>query len=324
MKKESKKNKYFYKKITMKYTFYLIGLALFLCIGCSTDAPTPAPTPTPPVSTDPYFHMNVSGTDLSFPLPPLPSFNHVSIQKYGNRFSIGGNYAFSYDSNDLSQFNITFDTDAKIVYANQSSTSTEYGNYTYNNYQNYPDHYFDVQIISLDETNHRIKGSFSGKLYLNKLNINSESIVFTGDFDMFYDETGTSTPGISVGDVEQHCNMKLNGTVWTALYEYQYSSFTAQDAYKIEMHFANSNTPASFTVTPSSTDNYLRFSKFNTVTLVYDYYDLNGTVAYTYRENHGGGRYSYFGTFSGTAINPNNPSDVITITEGDFRSIQQF
>ena len=56
--------------------------------------------------------------------------------------------------------------------------------------------------------------------------------------------------------------------------------------------------PGSFSFDSQSTTNYVKFSKFNPVTLVYDYYNVSGQVGYTYREFHGGSNYSFIGTFS--------------------------
>jgi hypothetical protein len=58
--------------------------------------------------------------------------------------------------------------------------------------------------------------------------------------------------------------------------------------------------------------------------MTYDYYIISGQVGYTYREYHGYTYYSFIGTFSFTATNPNNPTDIIQVTNGVFRSYQQF
>ncbi|MFT3795036.1 hypothetical protein [Flavobacterium sp.] len=127
----------------------------------------------------------------------------------------------------------------------------------------------------------------------------------------------------SLNGVPQYCNAKFNTVDWKAWTEPQNSIFTSTDAYRIETHFAVTTTPGSYAINESS-GNYVRFSKFNTATLTYDYYNVTGTIAHSYREFHGAASYSYIGTFNFTAVNPNNPSDVIQVTDGTFRSYQKF
>jgi len=70
--------------------------------------------------------------------------------------------------------------------------------------------------------------------------------------------------------------------------------------------------------------NYITFSKFNTTTLTYDNYSVNGTLNNEYKEFHGMKLYSYFGSFNFTATNVNNPADVVQVTDGKFRYSQNY
>lgn len=273
-----------------------------------------------------YFHMKVNGANiLILDTPPYPSgFNGVSISRMGDIFEIGGSYGITYTTMGTHRLNIIFRKDGQLVTANQSSQNFDLfsGELQYDNFLHYPDNYFTITISSIDEINKRIKGSFFGKLYLDKLNLDSESTSFEATFDWKYGEGGT-TPFITVNGVPQYCSAKLNGNSWSALRENSYGTFTAGDPYKFDIHFDSNATVGSYNFTNSSTDNYVRFSKFNTTTRTFDYYNASGVITNSYREFHGANRYSYIGTYTFTAVNPNNPSDIIEVSDGSFRTYQQ-
>jgi hypothetical protein len=82
--------------------------------------------------------------------------------------------------------------------------------------------------------------------------------------------------------------------------------------------------PGNYNFTSDSNDNFIKISKFNTNTLSYDYYNVEGVLSHSYREFHGAKSYSYIGTFNLKAVNKNIPFDVIEIKDGRFRSFQTF
>ncbi len=298
---------------------FLFSLVLF-CSGCSSsDSTTPAE---PEPVDEQYFRLNVGGIEL--PLSRGANFNRGAIDLKGDVFLINALYGYDSSSPQLHQLSIHFDKNGAIIDAKQRSNSIDYfGSYDYINYENFPSNYFHINIISLDEVNKKIKLNFTGKLYLNKKDMNSEAIDISAELNQDYGIIETPY-GIRVNDIEQYCSAKFNNATWIARKETYYSQFTAPDAYKIETHFASSATPGSYNFTSASTDNYIRFSKFNIATLTYDYYNVTGTITHSYREFHGLKKYSFIGTFSFTAVNPNNPADVIQVTEGVFRSYQQY
>ncbi len=271
--------------------------------------------------------MNVSGTDLDFDINNFSTMNGAAIGRLGDDFILSGQYGIGYGGN---HFFLRFDKQGRVVDASVGSQNDEFGLYvSYENYQYYPDNYFNLEIISLDEAAQRIKVNFSGKLYHESDDFNSEAIEINGTLDMDYAIDTESLPGIVYGDFALHCDAKFNGVPWKATHQsypgsMMSSNFTAPDPYRIDIYFVpNNNISASYDVTPSSTDNYIKFWKFNTATLVYDSYEVTGTLEYHYREFHGANEYTYFGNFSFTAINPNNPADVIQVTDGDFISYQK-
>lgn len=252
---------------------------------------------------------------------------NTPITRKNDCITVGLNYGLGFMAHGLT---IKFDSSGKLISASQRSTG-QIGVWNYNNYRYFPSNYFDVNLISLDETTHRIKAKISGKVYLDKLNMNSEAMQLDIDIDCPYyaEDTFNPTYLITSSDtrsfsVPQYCNAKFNNLPWIARQEYTNGTFSSVDPYQVEVHFDLNSTPGSFAFNPSSTDNYIRFSKFNTTTMAFDYYNVTGTTGYTVREDHGFSTYMFLGTFSFTAVNPNNPADVITVTDGNFCSFQTF
>lgn len=294
---------------------------LFFGLGCSRDETAIAPIDN---GDGTYFHLKVNGTAI----PVIIGHNALNFNANQTLLSLNVNYGFGIqNSPGLNRLGIVFDKNGKFIYAQQQSMDVGENNYTiyYKNYRNFPANYFHITINSINEVTKRIKFTVSGKLYFNDLNLDSESIDLDGDFDIKYDgELGTAPTTFQTSGMDQHCTAKLNGTQWTALRELVDGEFTAEDPYKIEIKFPLTATVGSYNLISNSSINYLRFSKFNTVTKVFDYYNVSGVLNQSYREFHGAGNYSLFGTFSFTALNPNNPSDVIQVTDGSFRSYQHY
>lgn len=292
---------------------------LSLC-ACSTDDDSNTDN-TPPVDT--YFNFTVNGVTVAVDSVGHGAIHSGNVSLKGDIFSIrivtGRDNDASYDRGHI--FTIQFDRQGNTLSALWASDTSP----RYRNYKNFPDNYFDIDIISLDEVNHKIKVNFSGTVYRDWTDMNSESNDISGELDVYYAEVAEGFPfPIMINSVEQYCGADFNGTPWKAYFEHENGVFYSYDPYKVEIHFANSPSPGSYAFDQSTTDNYVRFYKFNPVTMVYDQYEASGTVAYSYREFHGGTRYSFIGTFNLTAVNPNNPSDTITVTNGNFRSYQQY
>ncbi|HMI08176.1 MAG TPA: hypothetical protein VK528_11555 [Flavobacterium sp.] len=293
---------------------FVFGLLVF-CAGCSGNDDDNVPAQADEL----YFHFNENGTELS--LYPQTTLDHSGVQRFGDIFYIKTGFGYGYDSEQQHQLTITFDHNGALISAVQESQSEEYGSYDYYSYKNFPSHYFNINIISIDEVNKRIKLTFSGTLFTDELDMNSESVDISGDLNMDYMEYEEIT-GIPYS--QHYCNAKFNGADWVAHFEEPNGTFTASDAYRVQVHFGIDAAPNSYNFNSDSTENYVKFSKFNTVTLLWDYYTVNGVVAPSYREYHGNATYSFIGTFDFVATNPNDASDVIHVTDGTFRSFQVF
>lgn len=310
------------------------GLLVFLAallIGCSTDEEPQTIVVNPPVTPvedADYFHLQVNESAMDLDLVNSYGWNRGSITRLADVYKINISCGFDNNTIEYCLINMTFDLNGKIISATQKSSNVVSGIYTYSNYEHFPSNYFNINVISVDETQKRIKLAFNGNLYLSNLYLEptftSEASSLSGELDMEYIDQLDLSYIIPEYEVPQYCTAKLNGVNWRAYHEHEDSHFTSTDAYKLETHFASSTPIGSYAFNDSSSDNYVKFSKFNTTTLTYDTYSVSGTVAYTYKENHGGPKYSFIGTFSFTAVNNANPAEIIQVTDGVFRSYQRF
>ncbi|RZK08281.1 MAG: hypothetical protein EOO46_14210 [Flavobacterium sp.] len=300
----------------MKYRLLSLILSI-LAVGCSSNDDNTSPS-TP----NSNFKLVVDG--IAYDVPPKNNGQDLGgiIHKEGDKIFV---YITQGDLNNTdSKFdlNLVISSGGKFLSGNMRFFSSNFFNPTYDNFIHFPSNYFQVTSFSLDEVNRKVLIKCVGKLYENKQSLTSDSRDIEIDLNTDYIDDGNASDPLTYNGIEQYCRANFNSVPWFARFEHTASSFTNEDAYKIETHFANTQATGSYNFTPSSTDNYVRLSKFNPLTASYDYYEATGQVAYTYREFHGANRYSFIGTFSFVAVNPNNSSDVIQVTNGEFRSYQ--
>ena len=297
--------------------------------GCSKDDSSEMAIVPTESSDGVYFHLKVNGTEIPFIYGGQYNLvNRGGVSVDGDLIAVNIEYGFNiYNSLGLNRLGIKFFTNGKFLKAEQESIAVGINNFgiQYKNFYNFPANYFHVNIISIDEINNRIKATFQGKLYANQFNLDSESIDIEGDFDIIH-KGSVSTPNykIEAYGVEQYCKAKINGALWTALWESPNGTFTSEDPYKIDIQFPQVATTGSYNLDSNSTNNYLKFSKYNTLTRVFDDYETKGVVSFSYREFHGASKYSFIGTFSFTAVNRNNPLDIVQVSEGTYRSYKIY
>lgn len=188
---------------------------------------------------------------------------------------------------------------------------------TYHNFQHYNSHYFTFNLISVDETARRVKVSFSGNLYLDDEDLSSTTKMVSGTFDLPYITQTPTLAGLGL-------NCKIAGADW---YETEFwdngwgnvdRKFISDDDKQIIMSFAGEDiAPGTYTFTTSSA-NKIQLAKYNTTTNTYNVYNTSGTL--TISSNTDGFIRIVEGTFSFTATNSLNSSDVIQVTNGSFKT----
>lgn len=301
----------------MKKSILILFFGIFI-LGCSSNEGDNTLLATPV-----DFKLIIDGVEIDYPNTDGGT-SGANAYKKGDVISVIASHGNLSTADSNFYMVLKFTKGGKFLTGYLVFNSYSSGNPMYASFYNFPSHYIQTTDFSLDEVQKKIKLKFDGNLYSDNQSLSSEARNIQGEVDMVYIDDGDEPYPLVINNIEQYCRANLNSTPWVAKFEDPYSSFTNEDDYKIEINFDNTPTPATYNFTSASTSNYVRLSKFNTVTVTYDYYNVTGVVAYSYREFHGGARYSFIGTFSFTAVNPNNASDVIQVTDGVFRSYQQF
>ena len=295
----------------------IIGLLIASCTSSNNDSSDS--------NSNRLDRFNLLIDDVNFGLPNSQDINYqVTVSKKADIISLIMTNGDLNNTDSMLNMSLNFTKNGKFLSGTLFFNSNNFFNPRYNNFIDFPSNFFNCTLLELDEVNKRVKINFEGKLYENKNYITSDSRQISGQLNLPYTDNGTQSDPLVVNGIEQYCRANINSVSWFARFENSYSAFTDEGAYKIETHFVNSPTPGNYNFNSSSTVNYVKFSKYNPITMTYDYYTISGQVGYTYREYHGFTYYSFIGTFSFTATNPNNPADIIQVTNGVFRSYQQF
>lgn len=193
----------------------------------------------------------------------------------------------------------------------------------YNSHINYSGHYFTFNLLEINESNKTVKASFSGKLYEDEEDLSSDFKEVSGSFWVKYTEVTPQVAGLEV-------SAKINGNDW-----YSTNSFTtngtgnsdtfihhelSDDEYKIMLGFDDTNMgPGVHPFTQSTETIFATVAKYNLETKMYETYKATGTLEITNNETFG-----IFtivsGTYSFTAVNPDDVLETITVTDGKFKS----
>jgi hypothetical protein len=207
-----------------------------------------------------------------------------------------------------------------------------YGGTKYN-YALVAGEHFHFELESIDETAQTVKGNFSGRLYKDRYDLNSESIELEGSFynEYWYTEDdrgysgviakidGTDWHSIAYNDVVENHYLdnpvyNYNDPLAAGIYLQQ---FVGDDRYRILIGYENQVGVRDFTGSAAGT--FVRLSKYNPVSGVFeDFQTLSGTIVITEKLPASFTASRYVGNFSFTAVDPSNPSHTIQITDGSF------
>jgi len=187
------------------------------------------------------------------------------------------------------------------------------------NFQHFKENYFTFNLISINESQKKVKVSFSGNLYEEEDDLNSASITVSGSFDLPYIEQTPLVSGLGL-------SCKIAGTDW---YNVEFwdngwwsvdRKFISDDEYMIIMKFTDEAIqPGNYNFTTSS-ENGLQLAKYDTETNTYIEYNAVGSLTISSNSEFSPLISIVEGTFSFTATNPYNPSDQIQVTNGSFKT----
>lgn len=287
----------------------MIIVVVFLT-SCSSNSPN-EDTTTPPITTR-KFNMLINGVD-SHLTESIYSFAY----RDGHTIRIGDDYRHTVGFN----MQITFDENGhfgQMIYKQQLIAS-DTPKYFYSG-RNYSSQYFTLIIQDYDQVNKQIKGTFSGYLYYNPENLNSESKFVSGSFDLpILDYVPAVSGLINEADINTQSwrstnKFQTNGDN-TGQYEELNLHFLRDDEYKMTFTFHKTTTTAgTYNFTPTTLINKIKFAKYDLNTASYINYNCTGTVQILSRPP-----LCYDGIYNFTAVNPNDPADIIQVQNGKFR-----
>jgi hypothetical protein len=300
----------------MKKILSIIVVALALA-GCSNNEVPPEVIVLPsPEAQNALSKFTLKINDQTLKRDSLTS---VSAYRTDDKFTV----YFGEGSNS----SITFDLQGRLgrfMHARIVIPSSILARY-YSRFHN-SEQYFTFDLMSVDTINRRVKGSFSGYLNRDPLNFTGDSKFTTGIFDMRYADVPPSIKAL------KH-TAKINGNDWHMINSY-FSKGEANDNNNILVHDfmdneyqvmigynLNNFATGTFAFTSASYFNMVRVAKYDMATQSFVNYNTSGTLAITQKEQIGGILYILSGTYTATAVNPDNAADVIQVTNGKFKFV---
>jgi hypothetical protein len=187
---------------------------------------------------------------------------------------------------------------------------------SYYNYQYFKSNYFNFDLVSINESNNTVKITYSGTLYQDENNLDSESISISGSFNVNYINQTPLVEGLGL-------SCKISGQNWyeTDFWDNGFSNvdrkFISDDDKMIIMQLTDQNIETGTYTFDNSSSNKMNLAKFNTSTKEYENYTSSGTLTITSNTVVSGVVRIIEGTFSFTATNGSN---TVEVTNGTFKT----
>ena len=254
----------------------------------------------------------------------------ISIEVNGEEYYSG--FATTFKTENIISIQngavIKFDTSGRFGYFNiklptggPSSIDRDFYSFKF-----FSSNFFNFNLETVDEINKRVKGTFDGYLFADSADLTSESKYVRGSFDLKFVELVPSVFNLKN-------QAKINGTEWVKIrsestiipvgsssknythHDYDDSEYRISINYNLPngVSFLN-ETIYNFTNTAIS--NNVKLAKYDIISNTLVHYQTSGQLIITKYENS-----IMYGTYFFTAVNPNNPSDIIQVTDGNFKLI---
>jgi hypothetical protein len=277
----------------MKNFKFILFIAVAAIFGsCSSDSNSGSDTPN-------AFAVNGTNVTLSSTI----------AQKSENTIAIIA------DATDGSSIEVTFNKFGDL----QRFSYYDANFNSYRNFQYFKSNYFNFDLVSINESSKRVKVTFSGTLYENENDLNSNSQEISGSFDLPYI---VQTPIIA--GLELSCKIAGNNWYDTDFWDNGFGDvdrkFISDDENMIIMRLTEENIAIGTYNFTTNTNNRFQLAKYNTTTNQYVEYDTAGTLTITSNSTPFFGIRVVEGTFSFVATNPSNSSDQVQITNGVFKT----
>lgn len=279
----------------------LVSIFLVFIFSCSSNDSTPTNTPAPNPNTEQIepvsnFKLNVNGVEKYSGSAIVTRTENTFLVKNVVRY-------FSFDTaGRLGSFwlDLQLQNQSSLFYSFVPNSSN----------------FFDLNLEAVDEVHKRVKGTYSGYIYADAFNSNSESKYVNGSFDLKYQDIVPAVFGLKN-------QAKINGHDWvkTKRYTsqegnlYTYTDYS-DDEYKITISYNLTaiNSGGVYNFTNNTGTNTVKISKFDSATASFINYNATGTMTITKFENR-----IVSGNYSFNAVNPSNTADVLQVTDGVFK-----
>lgn len=283
----------------------LTVLFMSLMAACSSDdAATPVnTTPEGPEAT--YFNYKLNGQTV-----PIVAYNGL---KNGNELRVTGGAA------DGSLFIITFTASGQLAEVGAIPAGTAAPKW---NYKNFRKNYFDFELVHI--ANGQAKVNFSGKVYENDYDLDSEFSTVEGSFVVDLQEEAATAPMFKM-------DAMVNGNSWKALggtehfSAFNYSiDYLSDDEYEISLVFHPANLEiGNYTFTETTGDRRIMMTKYNTATHNEDELISTAGNFNVTSKTEFGPIDVIEGTFDVVAKHPET-NEIVTVTNGTFRATYQY
>jgi|GEM_PF-1351110 len=274
--------------------------------SCSSDDGEPVNNGNNPINEDDYFNYTIDGEEQDM-------VSWIAQRSEGS-FAVSGTSA-SGRVVEL-QFNqwgnvgdvMTLSDDFEIPWRN--------------NYHYFRSNYFDFELVSIDEVNKKVKVNFSGKVYDEEYDINSDFSTIEGSFVVTYTNVTPVVAGLGV-------SATVDGEEWHDSDGDQSGGFFSGEDLTINASndskytigiVTNHDTTETgeYTFGPGDSSNKMKLFVYNTEThYEEEWTTVSGTMEIT--EKTVGMQLTILaGTFSFTAENPET-GETVTISNGAFK-----
>lgn len=198
----------------------------------------------------------------------------------------------------------------------------------YNHYYNRAE-FFNFELVSVDEANHKVNVNYSGKVYDEDMDLTSDFSVVEGSFNLTYTEVQPQVSGLGL-------SATLNGQDWygtttSTSYEGGFGStaivsnnFDSDNEYGISVLVTSGEEgTGSYAFDEASNTNKIVVWGYDTENdTQVEYVTTAGTLNITERTDLGLGYTLIGGTFTATATNQET-NDTVTITNGIFKGVYE-
>lgn len=288
----------------------LFVLFIAMAASCSSDDSEPVDNENPnnPITGEDYFNYTIDGEEQDI--------TAITAVRSGNTLEVMGTSATG------RVVTVNFNKWGNVGDVQTLANDFEIPWRT--SYHYFRSNFFDFELVSIDEANKKVKVNFSGKVYDEEYDINSDYSVIEGSFQVTYTVVTPQIPGLEV-------SATVAGEEWHDTDSDQSGGFFSGEDITLNMASDNQYTigivtnhdtteVGSYTFGPAETSNKMKLFVYNTETNEEEeYITTEGTMTITAKTV--GLQFTVIeGTFSYKAKNPNS-NEVITINNGAFKTV---